>query len=131
MLKKAFNVAPIHQHFNPQIPIILQTDASGFAMAGILYQYNRFGILRPVGFYSQKYSLAEQNYHTYDWALLAIVETMKQWRHYLEGANHMVLIWCNHKNLEYFQTSKVLSQRQARWAEILSSYDFVIEHLEG
>jgi len=25
----------------------------------------------------------------------------------------------------------VLSQRQARWAEILSSYDFVIEHLEG
>ena len=25
----------------------------------------------------------------------------------------------------------MLSQRQARWAEILSSYDFVIEHLEG
>jgi hypothetical protein len=56
---------------------------------------------------------------------------MKQWRHYLEGANHKVLIQCDHKNLEYFQTSKVLSRRQARWAEILSSYDFVIEHLEG
>jgi hypothetical protein len=25
----------------------------------------------------------------------------------------------------------VLSRRQARWAEILSSYDFVIDHLEG
>jgi hypothetical protein len=56
---------------------------------------------------------------------------MKQWRHYLEGANHKVLIQCDHKNLEYFQTSKVLSRRQARWADILSSYDFVIEHLEG
>jgi len=56
---------------------------------------------------------------------------MKQWRHYLEGANHKVLIQRDHKNLEYFQTSKVLSRRQARWAEILSSYDFVIEHLEG
>jgi len=56
---------------------------------------------------------------------------MKQWRHYFEGANHKVLIQCDHKNLEYFQTSKVLSRRQARWAEILSSYDFVIEHLEG
>jgi len=56
---------------------------------------------------------------------------MKQWRHYLEGANHKVLIQCDHKNLEYFQISKVLSRRQARWAEILSSYDFVIEHLEG
>jgi hypothetical protein len=54
-----------------------------------------------------------------------------QWRHYLEGANLQVLIQCDHKNLKYFQTSKVLSRRQARWAEILSSYDFVIEHLEG
>jgi len=34
-------------------------------------------------------------------------------------------------NLEYFQTSKVLSRRHARWSEILSAYDFVIEHLEG
>jgi len=67
----------------------------------------------------------------YDWELLAIVETMKQRRHYLEEANRKVLIQCNHKNLEYFQTSKVLSRRQAMWAEILSSHDFVIEHLEG
>jgi hypothetical protein len=67
----------------------------------------------------------------YDRELRAIVETMKQWRHYLEGANHKILVQCDHKNLEYFQTSKVLSRRQARWAEILSSYDFVIEHLEG
>jgi hypothetical protein len=38
---------------------------------------------------------------------------------------------CDHKNLEYFQTSKVLSRRQARWAEILLSYAFVTQHLEG
>jgi len=40
-------------------------------------------------------------------------------------------VQCHHKNLEYFHTTKVLSQSQARWAEVLSSYDFVIEHLEG
>jgi len=34
-------------------------------------------------------------------------------------------------NLEYSQTSTVLSRRQARWAEIISSYDCVIEHLEA
>jgi len=56
---------------------------------------------------------------------------MKQWQHYLQEANHKVLIRCDHKNLEYFQMSKVLSRRQARWAEILSSYDFTIKHLEG
>jgi len=62
---------------------------------------------------------------------MAIVETLKQWRHYLEGANYKILIRCDQKNLEYFQTSKVLSRSQARWSEILSVYDFVIEHLEG
>jgi hypothetical protein len=67
----------------------------------------------------------------YDRELLAIVVAMKQWRHHLEGAKHKILIQCDHKNLEYFQTSKVLSRSQARWAEILSAYDFKIEHLEG
>jgi hypothetical protein len=130
-LKRTFTEAPILQHFDQAKPMILQTDASGFAIAGILNQYDGFGVLRPVNFYSRKCSSAEQNYDTYDRELLAIVETLKQWRHYLEGANHKVLIQCDHKNLEYFQTSKVLSRRQARWSETLSAYDFVIEHLEG
>jgi len=130
-LNKAFTGAPILQHFDPAQPIILQTDASGFAIAGILNQYDGFGTLRPVNFYSRKCSPAVQNYDTYDRELLVIVEMMKQWRHYLEGANHRILIQCDHKNLEYFQMSKVLSRRQARWAEIVSSYDFVIEHLAG
>jgi len=129
-LKRTFTEAPILQHFDPAKPIILQTDASGFAIAGILNQYDGFRVLRPVNFYTRKCSSAEQNYDTYDRELLAIVETLKQWRHYLEGANHKVLIRCDHKNLEYFQTSKVLSRRQSRWSEPLSGYDFVIEHLE-
>jgi len=130
-LKRTFTEAPIPQHFDPAKPIILRTDASGFGIAGILNQYDGFGVLRPVNFYSRKYSSAEQNYDTYDPELLAIVETLEQWRHYLEGANHKVLIRCDHKNLEYFQTSKVFSRRQARWSDTLSAYDFVIEHLEG
>jgi hypothetical protein len=71
------------------------------------------------------------NYDTYDGEFLAIVASMKQWRHYLEGAGYKILIQCDHKNLEYFQTTKVLSRRQASWAEILSAYNFKIEHLDG
>jgi len=126
-----FTKAPILQVFDPAKPIILQTHAGDFAIAGILNQYDGFGTVRPVNFYSRKCSPAEQNYDTYDQELLAIVETMKQWRHYPQGPNHNVLIQCDHKNLEYCQTSKVFSRRQARWAEILSSYDLVIKHLEA
>jgi hypothetical protein len=73
----------------------------------------------------------EQYFETYIQELLPIVETLKEWQHYLNGANHKVSIRCDHKNLKYFQTSNVLSRRQARWSETLSAYDFVIEHLAG
>jgi hypothetical protein len=56
---------------------------------------------------------------------------MKQWRHYFEAADHKILIQSDHQNLEYFQASKELFRRQARWGEVLSSYDFTIEHLDG
>ena len=130
-LKRLFGETPILQHFDPTKPIILQTDASGFAIAGVLNQYDRFGVLRPTLFYSRKCTPAEQNYDTYDWELLVIVESFKQWRHYLKGARHQILVRCDDKNLEYFTMTKMLSRRQARWSEILSSYDFRIEHLEG
>ena len=75
--QRAFTEALILQHFDPAKPIILQTDASGFAIASILNQYDRFGTLQPVNFYSGKCSPAEQNYNRYDRELLAIVKTMK------------------------------------------------------
>jgi len=129
--KKVFSQAPILPHFNQPKPIIPQTDASGFAIAGILNYIDRFRTLREDNFYSRECAAVKQNYDTYDWVLLAFVKTVRQWGHYLEGANHKVLIQCYYKNLEYFQISKVHSRRQARWAEILSSFDFGIERLEG
>jgi hypothetical protein len=66
-------------------------------------------------------------YDIYKWHILTIMEIMKQWPHSLEGENPTILIQCNHKNFEYFQTVKVISHRQGRWAESVSSYDFVIK----
>jgi hypothetical protein len=130
-LKMTFTKAPILQHFDTAKPIIVQMDVSGFAIAHILNEFDGFGVLRPVNFYSRRCSSAEQKYDTDDQELLPIVETLKRWRHYLDGTNRKVLIQCDHKNLEYFQTSQVFSRRQARWSEVLSAYDIVIEHLEG
>jgi hypothetical protein len=129
-LNRPFPDAPILNHSDPVKPILLQIDGSGFPIAGILNPYDRFGIHRLVNCYSQICTAAEQNYDTYDRELLAIVETIKQWRHSLEGANYQVLIQCDHENIEYSKMSKVLSRREAGWAEIVSSHKFVIEHLE-
>jgi len=77
------------------------------------------------------FSYAEQNYDTYDQELLFWVETMKQWSHYVKGANLEVLISCDHKHIQCFHKSIGLSQQLARWVEILSSYDLIIKHREG
>lgn len=55
-----------------------------------------------------------------------IIESLKHWRHYLEGSKYPIKICTDHKNLETFMTTKVLNRRQARWAELLSAYDFVL-----
>jgi hypothetical protein len=96
-VKRAFTEAPILQHFDTEKPITLQTDASGFAIARFLNQFDAFGILRPTSFYSPECTSAEQNYDTYDRELLAIVASITQGRHHLEGARYKILIQCDHK----------------------------------
>jgi len=101
----------------------------GFAIAGIVKQYDGFRVLGLIDLYSRKRSSVVLNYDTDDWELLVIVDTPKQWQHYLESAENNVLIRCDHKNLEFFQSSKLLSRSRARWSEMLSAYHFGIEHL--
>jgi hypothetical protein len=46
--------------------------------------------------------------------------------HYLEGASFPVDIVTDHKNLEYFVTSKVLTQRHVCWSKYLCHFNMVI-----
>ena len=50
---------------------------------------------------------------THDKEMLAIIRALEEWRHHLEGTQFVFEIWTDHKNLEYFATTKELSQRQA------------------
>jgi hypothetical protein len=63
--------------------------------------------------------------------MLAIVSSFKEWRTYLEGVEHSILVFSDDKNLEYFTTMKVLNRRLARWALELAKYDFKIVYRLG
>jgi hypothetical protein len=121
---------PIMRHYEPDLPAVLETDSSDFALGAVLSQChdNR---LHPVAFLSKKLAPAELNYEIYDKEMLAIVCAFQEWRHYLQGAKHTTTVFTDHKNLEYFTTTKVLNRRQARWAELLSTYDFQIMNRKG
>jgi hypothetical protein len=73
------------------------------------------GILHPVAFYSRKFNPAELNYEIYDKEMLAIVDCLTTWRHYLQGTGHQIRVITDHKNLLWFTETKMYNRRQARW----------------
>jgi hypothetical protein len=61
-LKEAFTLAPILRHFDPDKPIVVETDASDFVSGGVLSQLDEENVLHPVAYFSKKHSPAECNY---------------------------------------------------------------------
>ena len=82
-------------------------------------------------FYSRKFTAAELKYPIYDKELLAVVEGFRLWRVYVEGAEHLVWVFTDHKNLEYFSTARTTSRRHARWTATLAAYDYNIIYRKG
>ena len=125
--------------FNPEQPLFLKTDSSGFVITGIASQTSaeesgdsaKGGHRHPFAFFSRKMNVTEQNYVTGDQELLAIVASFKAWRHYFEGVKYIITIISDHNNLKYFLEAKPLSRWQAHWAEFLAEFDFTIIYWPG
>lgn len=102
-------MAPMLAHFELGKQITIETDTLDYAVVGILFITDDSGEICPMAFYSQLLSPAKLNYNTHNKELLTIYETFHSWKHYLEGASLSIDMVTDHKNLEYFATSKVLT----------------------
>jgi hypothetical protein len=78
-LKEAFTMAPILTHWMPNIPLIVETDASDYAIAGILSIVCLDSEICPVVCYSRTLTPPELNYDTHDKKLLAIHKAFQTW----------------------------------------------------
>ena len=88
-------------------------------------------ILHPVAFYSRKLEPAEINYDVHDKELLAIICALEHWRHCLVGSPFKISVFCDHRNLIFFQSRRLLKPRHARWATRLSPFQFVLTYRPG
>lgn len=127
-LKQAITKAPVLILPNPSLPYTVTTDASGIGVGATLSQDHGNG-LQPIAFLSKKLLPAERNYAVHEQETLAIVIALREWRHYLHGAKFTVVT--DHHSLKYLQSQPLLSSRQARWMELLSTFDFDIEYQAG
>ena len=127
-LKATICSEPVIAVYDPTAPTRIEVDSSDFANGGVLSQLID-NVWRPIAFRSQSLNVAQQNYEIYDKELLAIVEALREWRHYLIGLSFE--IWTDHQNLMYFREAKKINRRQARWYGELQDYDFTLVHKKG
>ncbi|MBW0588255.1 hypothetical protein O181_127970, partial [Austropuccinia psidii MF-1] len=108
----------------------LKTDASDYALGAVLSQVSDSG-KNPIALDSRKLIPAEPNYEIHDKELLGIIWALKRWRAFLLTLSSPFEVLTDHSSLQYFMTSKVLTFRQAHWAEFLSELHFSITYLPG
>ena len=100
------------------------TDAYKEGLGGVLMQGGSV-----ICYESWKLNEHEVNYVTHDLELAAIVHALKMWRHYLLERKFVLMI--DHYGLWYLFDQPKLNDRQARWMDLLSEFDFKIKHIKG
>ena len=110
---------------------MVKTDVSNYVTAGIFFQYDDNGQLKPVVYFFCKMNPAECNYEIYDKKFLAIIKAFEMWKSELENTEDPVQVITDHKNLEYFMSNKFLNRRQTRWSEFFSKFNFKIIYRPG
>jgi len=63
--------------------------------------------------------------------MAAIVAASKEWAYMLMSVDDQILVYTDHKKLEYFNTTKTLNRRQHHWAEFLQPFNFKVIYGEG
>jgi len=106
--------APILCHYHPEWCKQIETDASDLAKAGILSQYELDKCWHLLAFYNKRFLPAELNYDVHDKEMVVIMNCFQECRYFLMSTPEQIVVYMDHKNLEYFNTTKLLNRRQAR-----------------
>ncbi|XP_075079357.1 uncharacterized protein LOC107827306 [Nicotiana tabacum] len=101
-LKAAMSSSPVLALPDLAKPFEVQTDASDYALSGVLLQEGH-----PVAYESRKLKDAERRYAAHEKELLAVVHCLRLWRHYLLGTPFVVKT--NNTAVSHFMTQPKLN----------------------
>ncbi|GBN31791.1 Transposon Tf2-9 polyprotein [Araneus ventricosus] len=109
-------------------PFVLNTDASGQAISGILLQEHE-GKLHPISYYSKTLSNSERNYPAIKLELFAIYKSVHAFKTYLYNTNFKILT--DSKPLLHYKKIASPTDIVSRWLLYLSEFQFTCEHIPG
>ncbi|KAM0736907.1 Retrovirus-related Pol polyprotein from transposon 17.6 [Formica fusca] len=127
-LKRELLKEPVLQYPNFKEPFLLTTDASGYAIGGVLSQ-GQIGKDLPISYISRTLNEAEGRYSTIEKECLAVVYCVTYFRHYLYGRKFTILT--DHKPLVWLHSVKDPSSRLWKWRLKLSEYEYEIRYQAG
>jgi hypothetical protein len=101
----------------------MYTDTSSAQLGAVITQGNR-----PIAFFSKKLSKMQQKYSVIEIELLAVVESLKEFKGMLWGQD--IKVYTDHKNLTRGSLG-LTSDRVDRWQLLLEEYAPEIIHIKG
>jgi hypothetical protein len=110
-------------------PIWVVCDASARGIGAFYGQGPEWRKARPAGFLSKKFTPAQCNYHTWEHELIAILEALIRWEDKLIGRRFIIVT--DHKALTFFKSKIHMSDRQTRWWEFLSRFEYDLVYTKG
>lgn len=127
-LKEALKSPPVLAFPTADDPYVLDTDASGVAIAGILLQVQN-GQERVIAYHSRCLDRDQRKTCTTSRELLAIIDSLKQFKVYLYNP---FKVRTDHNSLRWLLNFKNLDGKLGRWLNFIATFpDFVIEFRPG
>ena len=121
-------------HYNPDLPIVLCSDASPVGIGSVLSHIMPDGSERPIAYASRTLTSAEKNYSQIEKEGLGVIYGVKHFHKYVFGRDFVILT--DHKPLlGLFSEDKISSNmappRLIRWALQLAAYKYKIRYRPG
>jgi hypothetical protein len=118
------SIAPVLALPDFSLPFTLETDASGFGIGAILMQSGR-----SIAYYSQALGPKASTQSTYHKEALAILQSLKKWRHYILGSHLIIKI--DQQSLKFMMSHRLTKGIQHKLLMKLLEYNYSIEYKKG